>query len=357
MKNPGRRAFTLIELLVVIAIIAILIALLLPAVQQAREAARRTQCRNNLKQMGLALHNYHDVHKCFPIGHQHVGTFDGDDTDRVGGSAFFWTAYILPYMDGGPLFNQFDFNVPVMNSTIPAAQNNALLVQNSAPWARCPSSTAPANLRTGGAAVVNRIENHAVTTYKGSSGAFHNNVGGNWAGGNRKRFNGILHLESAVRMAEVSDGTSNSFAIGEVSWDLTTNARLYGCSHPTNGYGDGQSNRPMASAEFGLNPPPTPISVGAQVNTSWSSHHEGGAFFAFVDGSVHFISENIQHTGRCWCVACANPPHTVTDCSVWTTGASGTGRYDQQTPDVQARELGIYQRLAAINDKLPIGEF
>src|SRR6056297_1446776 len=94
MQRP-KRGFTLIELLVVIAIIAILVALLLPAVQQAREAARRSSCKNNLKQLGLAMHNYHDVHDCFPLGMVH----------RIN-----WRVSILPYLEQSTIFNQLDFN-------------------------------------------------------------------------------------------------------------------------------------------------------------------------------------------------------------------------------------------------------
>src|SRR5687767_15656460 len=116
----SRFGFTLIELLVVIAIIAILIALLLPAVQQAREAARRTQCKNNLKQLGLALHNYLDVHGRFPIGQQFRGTWDGTNDSAGaagnGGTGFAWGSYVLPFIDQAPLYNQFDFNVPIANT-------------------------------------------------------------------------------------------------------------------------------------------------------------------------------------------------------------------------------------------------
>src|SRR5436190_7695238 len=108
-----RRAFTLIELLVVIAIIAVLIALLLPAVQQAREAARRSQCKNNLKQFGLAMHNYHDTYKVFP--------------SASGGNGFSPHARILPYMDQAPLYNTLNFQTPtgISNSTVPAEPGNA----------------------------------------------------------------------------------------------------------------------------------------------------------------------------------------------------------------------------------------
>ena len=128
-----RRGFTLIELLVVIAIIAILIALLLPAVQQAREAARRTQCKNNLKQLGLALHNYHDVHRCFPFGHE--GTTKSF-------SAF---SMLLPYLEQANVYNQIDFNVPISHA------NNAGPLLIELPALRCPSDMANALPSIGGA--------------------------------------------------------------------------------------------------------------------------------------------------------------------------------------------------------------
>src|SRR5437588_8459259 len=107
MRLILRRGFTLIELLVVIAIIAVLIALLLPAVQQAREAARRSQCRNNLKQLGIALHNYHDTHRVFPIGFLDTIWGTGETNVSAGWS---WGAYLLPYLDNAALYNQFNFS-------------------------------------------------------------------------------------------------------------------------------------------------------------------------------------------------------------------------------------------------------
>ena len=107
MKLFRRKAFTLIELLVVIAIIAVLIALLLPAVQQARESARRTQCKNNFKQIGLALHNYHDTYLRFPNGHG-ITSLSSTGGERWGHSQ--WVA-LLPYVDLAPLYSQWDFDV------------------------------------------------------------------------------------------------------------------------------------------------------------------------------------------------------------------------------------------------------
>ena len=101
------RGFTLVELLVVIAIIGILVALLLPAVQAAREAARRMSCSNNVKQLTLALHNYHDVHKAFPFGHLYRGIHDGDPVNATGGSGFGWGYSILTFIEQSALFDQF----------------------------------------------------------------------------------------------------------------------------------------------------------------------------------------------------------------------------------------------------------
>ena len=358
-KNRG---FTLIELLVVIAIIAILIALLLPAVQQAREAARRTQCKNNLKQLGLALHNYHDVHKCFPIGYQRAGHFDGNLTNANGGSGFGWSFYILPYIDQAPLYNQFNPSFPISNDMFPQSDDtpgsNRRLAMTPLTAFRCPSDAMPEAQNRGGAATTGRIRPHATSSYKGSAGAFHNNANGNWGGGNRKRFNGILNRDSAVRIRDLTDGASNSLAVGEVSWNVSTNARLYGAVNVDQGDARGNATHLLTHVEFGLNPPT--LAAGGIRNNSFHSSHEGGVQFLMADGAVRFISENINHTGRCWCVACMNPPHTLTDCSVWPPGPNGDGRYDRQfnaDPVLAGQQLGTLQRLGGINDGLVVGEF
>ena len=133
MRNSVRkiaRGFTLIELLVVIAIIAVLIALLLPAVQQAREAARRAQCKNHLKQIGLALHNYHDIANGLPPGW--IGVNSTFQPDVFGGNGWGWAARILPQMDQGPLFNTLNFSLHMTATAHAAARTTTL------PAFRCP---------------------------------------------------------------------------------------------------------------------------------------------------------------------------------------------------------------------------
>lgn len=180
------RGFTLIELLVVIAIIAILIALLLPAVQQAREAARRTQCKKNLKQLGLGLHNYHDVHRCFPFGHE--GTTKSF-------SAF---SMLLPYLEQANVYNQIDFNVPVSHA------NNAVPLLTELPAFRCPSDLANALPAIGGA-----------TNYFANKGA--GVLWGHPTGPNAifQPQNGVMYNGSKVRMADITDGSSNTAAMCE----------------------------------------------------------------------------------------------------------------------------------------------
>ncbi len=143
-RNHRRSGFTLIELLVVIAIIAILIALLLPAVQQAREAARRTQCKNNLKQIGLALHNYHDVHRVFPINT--TGSIPNGAACTNG--FYSWLALILPQMEQGNLYNSIDFNVGMMDQCNLASPANYahLSISSSHPNARAAATSIPAFL-------------------------------------------------------------------------------------------------------------------------------------------------------------------------------------------------------------------
>jgi prepilin-type N-terminal cleavage/methylation domain-containing protein len=185
-RNRLRRGFTLIELLVVIAIIGVLVALLLPAVQQAREAARRSQCKNNLKQLGLALHNYHDAHGCFPFAQL---------SSAMGFSAI---SQLLPYFDQAPLYNLINFSVPYNNALNDIPRNTEI------PMLRCPSDNNQNLSNAGGA--INYMAN------KGSGVVWNDTSGPNLG---MPEQNGVIYYNSRVRMSDIRDGSSNTAAFSE----------------------------------------------------------------------------------------------------------------------------------------------
>ena len=208
------RGFTLIELLVVIAIIAVLVAILLPAVQQAREAARASQCRNNLKQIGIALHSYHEQFSAFPPAF----VFSGYDTVPVHQSgtdqaAYGWGAFLLPQLDQGPLFNQLDVNGRELHVLLQQADLRPL-VQKNVPTYRCPSDEATetnnkrrfTNMAYGNtsAGTSNYVANQG-TIWKNSQ---------NWINGKQDSW-GVMWGSSRIRLSDLRDGASNTIAIGE----------------------------------------------------------------------------------------------------------------------------------------------
>ena len=348
-RTQNHRGFTLIELLVVIAIIAILISLLLPAVQQAREAARRTQCKNNLKQLGLALHNYADVHLTFAIGLQFdgpevgIGNWRTNPLNRDPGWG--WTAYILPFMDQANVYNQIDFTMPLNNRT--ATNDNYTVVQTPNPMFRCPTDTAPNNVeRWVGTPGEIASPGQAWSSYVGNACSYR----GGWGGGDVQRGNGILRLartggNSTVRFADIPDGTSNTLLVGESSFVVSNEGRLYGANLSITGRaGGGGLNGVIRTGQNGINPPITASNVVK--NSTFHSLHEGGVQMLLCDGSVHFISENIQHTSH----GCL-PPHPRTGqircvdgffCKEATPPGSG---------------YGLFQRLQSRNDSLIVGQF
>jgi len=271
------RGFTLIELLVVIAIIAVLIALLLPAVQQAREAARRTQCRNNLKQLGIALHNYHDTANTFP-----PGTMYGDDD-------YGWGTFLLPMIDQAAIYNRLDFNnygTQVIGGVVNVRSLRLIpgVTDVVLPAFICPSNSMLTHspVRTGGTPSGPNFGGHARSDYKGCLGS----GGGSITG----MFGKIKNTYRPTRIRDVLDGTSNTFALGE---GYTKFAReINGPTHPNVhdfpiwlGTSDQHQN---VVAETGLNHIPN------QFDDSFASLHTGGVMFLFADGSVRFVSENID---------------------------------------------------------------
>ncbi|HET6425616.1 MAG TPA: DUF1559 domain-containing protein [Planctomycetaceae bacterium] len=290
-----RRGFTLIELLVVIAIIAILIALLLPAVQQAREAARRTQCRNNVMNLCLALHNYMMAHEVLPPGTQNAtgpiisgptatgGLNDdmapGADDPNAPAAApsgsvgyhMSWTTQILPYIEQQNAYNKIDFQHSVYHT------NNGPVRRHNVPTFLCPSDpgmSPSANVARANYAGCHHDREAAIDVDQ----------------------NGVLFLNSAVRYEDITDGSSTTFLVGEAI--LVQNASLgwmSGTRATLRNTGTKLNATLLAIRKTGPGAVPAeeadPLAVGG-----FGSYHTGGAHFGMGDGSVRFISENITAT-------------------------------------------------------------
>ncbi len=316
-----RRGFTLVELLVVIAIIGILIALLLPAVQAAREAARRSQCSNNLKQIGLALHNYHDANKTFPFSWMVYLPSGGLGMDT---NAQVWGTRILPYLEQSALYDQYDSRYPSFNefAAIPAVAQNLTVIQTPISAFVCPSTPGDAESRIYDAdlnpdyPVTWRCAPSDYSAITGVLGQFATLAYANWTGsGSRSgvlQYNGhntsTLQLElGPSRIGDIKDGTSNTAMIGErVGGDtiykkggqVSSMSSLLG---PSNGGGWGDiMNGEMwygGTLHDGTGLPgdgPCAINCSNYRNGGFFSFHPGGAQFCLADGSVRFVSETVD---------------------------------------------------------------
>ncbi len=326
-QTPSRTAgFTLVELLVVIAIIGILVGLLLPAVQAAREAARRMQCSNNMKQFGLAMHNYHDVNKKFPNSFQFYGLDGGirpGSRSRYDGIGFSWTVLILPFIEQGNIYNQFNQSFDILDSDNAAGTSrNIVTAASQTSWARCPSDIAPETVLWGD------IPDQPASSYKVSVGSYNYYSTYAWPD---IVANGIFASDKYNGIRDILDGTSNTIMVGEASYLHQTYGRLYGFKRAR----DNRTLHPQhcaAVAETAMNPPLT--ASGAVRSKAFSSLHTGGAQFAFADGSVHFISESIQMTNH----------------SLGGSGGSPKGdAFDSANGGIG---YGAYQRLHSRNDGL-----
>jgi len=273
-----RCAFTLVELLVVIAIIGVLVALLLPAIQAAREAARRTECINNLKQLGLAIHNYHDTHKALPMNNR--------PNPVPNSNGFSWIVASLPYMEQNTLYDQLDFNVPLIDST---RSNNRTLINTPIEALLCPSDPTP-GVRSDlanwwaypGANAMGSDRTAGVSCYKGFAGP------DTW---DTDPPDALFERQPRrpVLLRDILDGTSNVLATGERS-------PSYSCWAAWSA-----ANGAWVSTYYRINqiretdPVPSAPEVGG-IRYGAISLHMSGINAGFADGSVHFLHENMDLT-------------------------------------------------------------
>jgi prepilin-type N-terminal cleavage/methylation domain-containing protein/prepilin-type processing-associated H-X9-DG protein len=341
-KPRCRTGFTLIELLVVIAIIAILIGLLVPAVQKVRDAAKRTQCQNNMKQLGLAMHSYHDAYKTLPVG-------QFNDDNRNWG----WGTAILPYIEQAPLFNQLKplillftpgggpntgygqtpgFNSDNFNSSQAAGSGIAGIVGNNGTFAiltgatipvyMCPADVWPKSTTNTNGAAIGKL-NYLANMGSDTSGFA---VGGPWASWSvptGASMNGPLVQSNnnnatwTVSLEQIKDGTSNTALLGEATGNLNVTGTYSGTGLNTVNNGGGNTGWYHETATNSIpiwpggNPSyqgqgarhnyfrmmdvnyPLNFKTGTVSDYCFGSQHTGGANFVFCDASVHFLSDGI----------------------------------------------------------------
>jgi len=298
LSNSPRRSggFTLIELLVVIAIIAILVALLLPAVQQAREAARRSTCKNNFKQVTLALHNYHDIHNLFPPGGVYSsppGVACGTGTAHRG---FGWSAFILPMLDQGALYSTLNFSRPYFQQVLMTGSSSTYNTKGNVGEVvtvfLCPSDPQGRE----------RVSMSGSSAYDSTNGGNGDDAGATNMSGiadsqeracplvgaefksNPNEANGTLFAFSRTSFATITDGASNTFLIAENRGGA-----------PTPNLGVTWASTNLLDFRLGIN---APGFNGAYFSRGYpaGSSHTGGCHMALADGSIRFVSQNIAST-------------------------------------------------------------
>ncbi|MFH1267625.1 MAG: DUF1559 domain-containing protein [Planctomycetota bacterium] len=317
-NRKPRFAFTLVEMLVVIAIIGILIALLLPAVQVAREAARRTQCKNRLKQIGLAMHNYHDALQSFTPGYI---------SNNLREEEWGWPVFLLPYMERGPMYGELAINdrrlVELLADPSTFVRS---IVQTPLAEYRCPSDRTadllPQDLRPFDGVGAGPNFEPATSNYMGVCGLFDR------AGGLEN--NGVLYANSAISIKEIPDGTSYTFFVGER--DRRCGAGTWCGNRDPLGVSDLGAYYVQGRVSIKLN---HPYDQGADsCREGFSSPHAGGGNFLFCDGGVRFIRDNIGFSNS--------------NIDVYDPLAT----FDR----VQAYQLGVYQLLGIRDDDIPFRE-
>jgi prepilin-type N-terminal cleavage/methylation domain-containing protein len=322
-SSSPRRGFTLVELLVVIAIIGVLVALLLPAVQAAREAARRSQCSNNLKQLGLGLHNYESTHQALPYGYT-LYAQTGVTGNMI---AHGWGVRVLPYVEQGPLHDQYNYSISLADAV------NQNVLRTHLKVMQCPSTpgqnrlyrfTVPARAIQGVLPSTNVTFDESAGDYApttGVRGVYSNTAYANFPGGAGGQREGALSANSAIRLAEIVDGTSNTILLGELAarndlWAKVNGARRIAIPYPaypnagnpvSNNYGGGWGNPYNAENwlsgglfSYAANNSnitqegPCGVNCINLIGRNLFSFHPGISQVVLADGSVRGISETVN---------------------------------------------------------------
>jgi prepilin-type N-terminal cleavage/methylation domain-containing protein/prepilin-type processing-associated H-X9-DG protein len=320
IRSQNRRGFTLIELLVVIAIIGVLIALLLPAVQSAREAARRSQCINNLKQLSLGALNYESTHGCLPPGNLPQKSWTNGGNWYTGVNSF---CFMLSFMEGQALSQSYNFSLAMRD----AANTTAAAVNTNAFW--CPSDPEAATLFPLNA----WYQNAAGSGFTQAARSYVANRGTFWMTDFRYNMDdpcydrvaatatGVIYEDSRTKLSDIRDGTSNTFMFGEAAfgelWPAADRKEWNRWWH--SGW--------MEDAFFDTTAPINKAGPGKTAHnwhsvTAANSYHPGGTNFSFCDGSVRFIKESIAT----WPLDASGMPrgYQSLTCGGWTYYANGT---------------------------------
>jgi prepilin-type N-terminal cleavage/methylation domain-containing protein/prepilin-type processing-associated H-X9-DG protein len=301
MYTPRRRGFTLIELLVVIAVIAILIALLVPAVQKVRAAAARTQCENNLKNIGLGIHNYYGVRKYFPSAFTSPPAGWNASTNGLQGyeGAWAWSATILPFVDQGSIYDALKVETKTFGisgaGSYPTLVDvaNVPLGQKVIPVYKCPGDRGPE--------LDDQRGNFAISNYRATCGPNPTLIGTftpdqDWGG--------VMYQDSKTKFEQITDGSSNTLIIGECMYDYDATsgtgrkAAIWAGMRGTGPVNGACCSVFISDVMWWMDP--STATINGPASQAFSSQHGGGAYFLFADGTVRFARQEVDPNIMIW---------------------------------------------------------